>query len=860
MIPLISGGAYRRPGTMFQDYIPSESSVPDPSGSFEVAASSPPRVFPFIVSNQESFGIVIGVNRFGFDGISNPGGAFMSYYKATGNTNEALTNGIVYNCLPYRCKSTVPATTTTYQSTYTRQGGPGAIANTGVNGAGSPVAVIDIADSLQTFDDDIWMVQFCQANDVMFLTHPDYQPQTIWISSGTPAAHPYDYPLTGLALAQSRPYLNQNSTAVTLSVSWSGTTNTVGIVTSSVALFDPLHSPRTGLIGTSPIHDGAFFAIAVAEGSAVASGGGIFFLEVLSVTDSTHAVVAFTNGIPSAYSKGTTSTVWWESAWSNFRGWPRACAIYQQRLSMAGTKHQPNAIWFTAINAYGAPNSVLNIFSKFTALGDGPAQGIVAGATGVLGNGQNYTTPQDWVYYPVDDSQGNGQSTGPLGSQPFRISLATTSLDAIQYLSPDQQLFVGTATQEWVCAPQNGSFDVANSDCTIQSHYGSDNIQAIRIGYELMFVLQNKSEVRAYQYNYFDQSFFGEPVQLFFDEFPEDEEGAASALNKYAGRRKYRSIDWDASRSTLWCVDTAGNFFGLTRDRKLTVTTWHTHQLGGFNAQHGGGQNLTTGLSIANLYTDSAYFVCDGSVISACSTPNPLSGIRDIWLVVKRSIANNTIWSVERIVGANTVRQTAYSVVAPGNAQEPLYVDCAYFLTDNQDPVNFNYQVGVQLSGDTLLGTYYSEAWGIFAITMQAAVASNGDISLQTNLPPDYGSIDPHTIVVGLPYNSIIQPVRPDVPSEIGTSQGAMKRPSKAYIRVFKTMMFKLGAPPPSSLEQVRFSPSALLAQSPEIYTGDKEVFLPNNFDRNGYVYILQDQPLPFTFVALSLEGVEYEQ
>ena len=103
----------------------------------------------------------------------------------------------------------------------------------------------------------------------------------------------------------------------------------------------------------------------------------------------------------------------------------------------------------------------------------------------------------------MDDSQRTDESTGPLGSQPFRVSLATTSLDGIQYLSPDQQLFIGTATQEWIGAPENGSFDVANSSFTTQSHYGSDSVQAVRIGYELMFVHQKKDEIPCL------------PVQLF---------------------------------------------------------------------------------------------------------------------------------------------------------------------------------------------------------------------------------------------------------------------------------------------------------------------------------------------------------
>lgn len=877
MIPILSGGTYRRPGTVFQDYIPGNIAIPQPDGNFANSKSSPPRIFPFIVSQQLSYAIVIGTMRWSEhqSGTLNPlsfaGGAYMSFYRATGNTNEAIESGLVYGNLPYRCKSALVAATATDQAYYTRQGGPGAVANTGVSIASAPI--VDVPDSLQTFDDDIWAVQYCQANDVMFLTHPDYQPQTIYLASADNLqAVSYDYGLSGLALAQSRPYLNQNTTAATMAAAWpsgQGGAGGHGTLTSSVPFFNALHGPRSGCIpeNATALTDGAFFAIEVGGGDMTGNNTnyGILFCRVLSITSSTVAVVEFIQAVPTNYSTGTATSAWWESAWSNYRGWPKACAIFEQRLCFASTIHQPNTIWFTATTAYGQPVSLIasSTACKFTAIGDGPNQGLASGTTGTYVNGQAYSTPYNWAYYPVDDSQGDGQSTGPLGTQPFRISLATTSLDAIQYLSPDQQLFVGTATQEWIVAPVNGAFDVADSTATVQSHYGSDNVQAIRIGYELMFVLQNKSEIRAYQYNYFDQSFFGEPVQLFFDEYPMAQNG--SSLDPFSGRRKYRQIDWDSTRSTLWCTDTDGNFFGIARDRKLAITAWHTHQLGGFNPTHGIGQDGTDGLTPGNNYTDAANFLCDGSVVSLCSTPSPLSGMRDVWVVAKRSIGNGNIWSIERMVGGNTVRQSAYSIIAPGNAQEPLYVDCAYFLTDNGSPTNYGYTVGKQLVGVNLIGTYYSLTWGMFSIGIQAPVASDGTLNLQTNLPPDYGfPLDTHTMVLGYPYTSIVQPVRIDPPSQIGASQGAIKRPSKAYVRVFKTLMFKMGSPPknglPAVLETVRFAQPALMAQSSEIYTGDKEVFLPTDYTRAGYVYILQDQPLPFTLVSLSIEGTEYEQ
>lgn len=875
MIPQLSGGAYRRPGTLYWDQIPANAA--SIGGDLVVGnyQSSPPRVIPFIVSQQESFALVLGTMRWalnqsaGVNPNSQLGGGYLIPYRGLANSNSAPVAGMVqYGVLPYRCKSLTAAHTGTYECIYTRQGGPGAVANSG--SVPGPTTILDVADSLQSYDDDVWAIQYCQANDVMFLTHPDYQPQVVGLVSGVPEPLPYDSGLTNLPLAQSRPYLNQNTTTATMKYTYSGGGGT-GTLTCSVPFFKALHGPRIACLpeGSTPT-DGAFFALAVAEGSTVASGGGILFLQVTSVTSSTVCQVATINGIPGGYSSATTVTAWWESAWSNYRGWPRACGIYQQRLCLAGTIHQPNALWFTATSSYGAPNSQLQTFSKFTALGDT----AVKGATGVLANGQNYTTPQDWVYYPVDDSQGDGQSTGPLGGQPFRVSLATTTLDAIQYLSPDQQLFIGTNVQEWVGAPENGSFDVANSTFTVQSHYGSDLIQAVRIGYELMFILQKKDEVRAYQYNYFDQSFFGEPVQLFFDEYPsaEVDDSGGTHPNLNTGRRKYRSVDWDSTRSTLWCVDTAGNFFGLTRDRKLSVTTWHTHQMGGFNASHGQEQNITDNLTAPNFYMDSSNFTCDGSVVSACSVPNPSSGIRDLWMLIKRSVGNNTIYTVERMIGANTVRNSAYSSIAPGTAQEPMYVDCALFLDNSKlDPTTLVYKLPAVLDGTAVRGTYYSQDWGIFGLDSEAVLVPTNPVSvygtgtLSGELPPDFNtSDDSWVIVAGAPYFPIIQPVRPDMPSQIGTSQGAIKRPSKLYVRVFKSMMFQAGSPPkgnvPAKVENVKFTPSKQLAQSPEIYTGDKEVFLTAGFDRAGYVYLTQNDPLPLTLVSLAIEGEEYEQ
>ena len=793
MIPVLSGGAYRRPGTLFQDQLRAYAAATHTSGD------RPPRLIPFIVSRNEAYALLLGVNGVGATG-------YVQAYRATGNGPAQVQIDLATGTTPYKPNLGLP-------------------------------------NSLGTFDDDVWSVQYTQSNDIMWLTHPTYKPQVVRRTAlDIFTVGNFDAGLSGLALAQAYPYLNQNATSTTMAVS---ATSGAGVtLTCSTAYFNNLQI-------------GAIFAIQTGTTSPT-----LGFIQITAT--------AGTTGSPSTTATGTTLTnfgdtsahvTWWESAWSNYRGWPRSTCIFQQRLAFGGTTPsggetldplnipagQPDSIWFA---------ETANYF-KFTALGDtapyAASSPYPTGATGVLANGQNFTTAGNLVVYRVDDSQGDGQSIGPIGIQPFRITLADSQLDSIQWMSPDQQILIGTLNEEWVVAPVNGSFDVANSIATIQSHYGSDFLPATRIGYELVFAMKSQTEVRAYQYNYFDQSFFGEPVQLFFDEYPQAENGSPFSL----GRRKFRQLDWDVTRSTLWCTDTAGNFFGMTRDRKLQVTMWHTHQLGGFNTAQG----IGTG---AGLNADPAWFMCDGSVVSFASVPNPSSGFNDVWMVVKRTINNIVQWQIERMIGTGTVRNSAYQSVFPGQGTEPYLVDSASLFTfADWDGTDNNYTVGAHSIGQTLTGTYYSSVWGIFQIGLTGAVSGGGVATLATPLPPDYAVSGTYVFTLGLPYTPIIQTVRVDSQGQIGTTMGAIKRISKVYLWIYKALGLTCGSPPGETVSapaQVQFKASSIAGQSPEIYSGEKHVFFPAQYDRNGRIYITQTQPFPLYIASLIAEGEEYEQ
>jgi hypothetical protein len=87
-----------------------------------------------------------------------------------------------------------------------------------------------------------------------------------------------------------------------------------------------------------------------------------------------------------------------------------------------------------------------------------------------------------------------------------------------------------------------------------------------------------------------------------------------------------------------------------------------------------------------------------------------------------------------------------------------------------------------------------------------------------------------------------------------GTAQGKKKRVSRITYRIFKTLGLKHG-PNPDRLDIVPFRSSADdMDEAPALFTGDKEVEFPRNWDKDGFITLVQDQPLPLTVLAIMPE------
>lgn len=641
------------------------------------------------------------------------------------------------------------------------------------------------------FYDEWHSVQYAQSADVMILVHPRYKPYRL-SRTAVGAFNIYGFDtdsagtqLTGSFFRDSYPYLNQNTTATTLGIASTSGSNIA--LTASTAIFTAADD-WVGVV--FKINDGTNTGV----------------VKVVSWTSTTVVRV----DIISNFNNTTPSASWWESAWSNRQGWPRSVGYFQGRRVYGGTLRKPDSLFFSQTSTY-TTMSVLAI--------------------------------------TISDAAGDGVTTGPTGAQPFTATLSSQQLNQIQWISPEVTLVVGTSGDEWIIDKfdQTAVFGANNIDARVTTHYGSTYLQPQRAGDELMFATFGDKDLRGFIFNFQQNNYNDEPVQLLFDEFPYAE-GAGSAF----GNRKFKTIAWDGTRKTLWCVDTTGHLVGLTRDRILQVTAWHSHQFGGYDATKTGGSVTDTG----SAALDVIYGLCAGSVSSVAVVPNPIIGLNDVWISIKRYVNGAYVYHTERMIGGVFPYETAFTQLSgPGiyNSDASGYeANVVAFPTIVNGLVN---NMLAHLEGAAVVGTV-SNARGVFHVSGSAV--SSADTTIVGYTAVGLNDVN-SSVSMGLTFSTIIEPVRIEAGSQIGVSQGARKRAHLYTLRFYKTLACKVGRDA-DNLTALEFRDGdTLMGYSAELFSGDKQHSPEMAYDTDGLLYILQDKALPFALVALIAEGLEYD-
>lgn len=240
--------------------------------------------------------------------------------------------------------------------------------------------------------------------------------------------------------------------------------------------------------------------------------------------------------------------------------------------------------------------------------------------------------------------------------------------------------------------------------------------------------------------------------------------------------------------SIFWCITANGKLLGMTYEREQNVIGWHRHET-------------------------------DGEFESVATSYG--AGSDEVWVIVKRTINGSTKRYVERI---NPVAWTA--------KEDAFYVDCG---------LSYNGSATTTLSGLGHLEGKTVQILGDGAVIPDRVVTS-GSITLPRAVTKAH---------VGLKFETIYQPMRIDMDSIAGVTQGETKRIRELVVRVNNTLGLSY-SDGEGTFDRLSFrDTSDPMDASPPLFTGDKVIELEGGYEFEGDFILKQDQPLPWTFLGV---------
>lgn len=432
-----------------------------------------------------------------------------------------------------------------------------------------------------------------------------------------------------------------------------------------------------------------------------------------------------------------------EDAWSDALGWPSAVVLYEGRLYFAGTAQFPQTVW----------GSVIDDLFNFTV---GP-------------------NADDALELALVDSGGN------------------ITLNRIRWLMPAENMLVGTTHGEYRLI---GSGDDPLSPATpprnrIQSTFGSDTVQPLKVGGSLLFAQRQGSKLREMSYDERTQTtYIARDLLITSDHLLKRDR-----LLELAYQPEPLPV--------VWGVRSDGQMVAMTYDQsEQVVAPWR--------------------------------FVTQGSVESVATIPHPTANAYQVWIACHRTIGGHVTRCLEYLDPEasmvlpepvpmfNELTQEQESIAG----WDGLTVDCARVYT------------GITTATLTGLGHLEGETVQLVGdgAVFPAQTVTGGQVVLSQAV---------HTAFVGLGYTPRGRTMPVDVTVRGQTGQGLRKRWANLRARVMTTACLVLQG------ETIPFrQPHMPQDQGPAPFTGDREV-LALGYDKYGFISFHVDKPLPCTLIAV---------
>ncbi len=706
-----------------------------------------------------------------------------------------------------------------------------------MNAAGSAVPYEFVTPYAAADLDDLWI---CQSNDIMWICHPKHAPRKLSRRGHT------DWTLEAEEFI-SGPFLDENSTNTSLTAAAlsgsaiqvtasavTGINNGDGFKASDVGRLVRIGHPADAWVKSTPYAVGAVVTssgntyrcttagtssstvtlsgtgIGIADGSAGwkqigSTGIGWGYGIITEIISTTQVKV----DIKDSFVRLTATASWCLGLWSQTTGWPAVSTFHQERLAYGSA---------TAARPHRIDGSRIGEFNNFT--------------------------------------------PGTNDSDPIAISIGSNKVNKVRWLASSRVLLVGTVGAEFVLSADSASTPLTptNIQATPHTREGCAALAPVETGLAMLFVQRLGHKIHELKYDLNVDGYIAPEVTLFAEQVT---------------RTGFTSLAWQKQPwNVVWCVCADGELAACTYLPAQDVTGWHRHQIGG-----------------------------DGKVESLAVIPGA-AGSDEVWLSVRRTIGGVTRRYIEVL---------SDPLPLDGRQSDAFYVDSGLSLVNTQD-LGLSYaaasgsgipftataalfdadDVGREIHCDWLAmerrrgrlrPTWRKGRARITAVTGPATVTAD----ILTGFPPDLslaagawrlsvgtlsgldhlegctvqiladGGVHPDRVVtggkvvlgwqaskvhVGLTYSTVIEPM----PLEVGSR---VKRLANIRLRLLRSLGGQVGRDD-ASLEQILFrSITDPLDAPPDLFSGDKLLTFPGDWDEIGDVLMVQDLPLPFTVAAI---------
>lgn len=382
---------------------------------------------------------------------------------------------------------------------------------------------------------------------------------------------------------------------------------------------------------------------------------------------------------------------------------------------------------------------------------------------------------------------------GAYDSDPLAFTLAADEASPIQSLLSHVALLIFTQTEEWaVLTSEQTPITPANLFVRRQSRIGTTQRPALLALDAILLLERGARKVRRFGYG--NEGGVSEELTVLAEHL------TRSGIRQMAFQQQPDPI--------LWCVTEDGALIAMTIDPSQNVSGWSRHETeGSFE-------------SVAVVYGD--------------------SGLADeVYFVVKRTIEEVDQYYLERL--------------------DPLWLQ--KLEDDNQETLVYSdsavvYELGSPQTVFTGLDHLEGETVAILANGEYRGTAEvdSGQITLPAS---NYTGVvtECENVVIGLPYESVLQPTKFELETPGGTAQGRTFQTERVTLNVWKTLGIEVADGPDEEFYEAAYHDPELSLGTPtpppSLFTGLVEEQIDGAHRENIDVTVRQTQPFPVAILSI---------